>query len=121
MWSSLRGKERPGAFGRELNPQQIYRALVVVMLSLGLLAVVVLLLTITEGFSFLNILFETVSAFGTVGLSTGITPQLSIAGRLIITATMFIGRLGPLTLALSLIQRQHHVNYRYPTDNVRIG
>ncbi len=121
MWSTLRGKEHPGAFGRELNPQQIHRALVVAMLSLGLLALVVLLLTITEGFSFLNILFETVSAFGTVGLSTGITPQLSVAGRLIITATMFIGRLGPLTLALSLIQRQHHVNYRYPTDNVRIG
>jgi trk system potassium uptake protein TrkH len=121
MWSTLRGKEHPGAFGRELNPQQVYRALVVVMLSLGLLALVVLLLTITEEFSFLNILFETVSAFGTVGLSAGITPQLSVAGRLIITATMFIGRLGPLTLALSLIQRQHHVNYRYPTDNVRIG
>jgi trk system potassium uptake protein TrkH len=121
MWSTLRGKERPGAFGRELNPQQVYRALVVVMLSLGLLALVVLLLSITEEFSFLSLLFETVSAFGTVGLSAGITPQLSVAGRLIITATMFVGRLGPLTLALSLIQRQHHVNYRYPIDNVRIG
>jgi len=121
MWSTMRGRERPVAFGREFNPQQIYRALVVVMLSLGLLALVVLLLTITEGFSFLNVLFEAVSAFGTVGLSAGITPQLSVAGRLIITATMFIGRLGPLTLALSLIQRQHHVSYRYPTDTVRIG
>ena len=70
---------------------------------------------------FLDILFEAVSAFGTVGLSAGITPQLSVAGRLIITATMFIGRLGPLTLALSLIQRQRPVNYRYPTDTVRIG
>ena len=121
MWSTLRGRERPGAFGREFNPQQIYRALVVVMLSIGMLALVVLLLTITEEFRFLDIMFETVSAFGTVGLSAGITPQLSVAGRLIITATMFIGRLGPLTLALSLIQRQHHVNYRYPTDTVRIG
>ncbi len=121
MWSTLRGRERPGAFGREFNPQQIYRALVVVMLSIGLLAIVVLLLTVTEEFSFLNVLFETMSAFGTVGLSAGITPHLSVAGRLIITATMFIGRLGPLTLALSLIQRQHHVNYRYPTDTVRIG
>jgi trk system potassium uptake protein TrkH len=121
MWSSMRGRERPVAFGRELNPQQIYRALVVVMLSMGLLAIVVLLLTVTEEFQFLDIMFETVSAFGTVGLSAGITPHLSVVGRLIITATMFIGRLGPLTLALSLIQRQHHVNYRYPTDTVRIG
>jgi trk system potassium uptake protein TrkH len=121
MWSTLRGRERPGAFGREFNPQQIHRALVVVMLSIGLLALVVLLLTITEEFRFLEIMFEAVSAFGTVGLSAGITPQLSVAGQLIITATMFIGRLGPLTLVLSLIQRQHHVNYRYPTDTVRIG
>ena len=121
MWSTMRGRERPLAFGREFNPQQIYRALVVVMLSIGLLAIVVLILTATEEFRFLDIMFETVSAFGTVGLSAGITPHLSVAGRLIITATMFVGRLGPLTLALSLIQRQHHVNYRYPTDTVRIG
>ena len=121
MWSTLRGRERPGAFGRAFNPQQIYRALVVVMLSIGMLAIVVLLLTVTEGFRFIDLLFEAVSAFGTVGLTTGITPQLSVAGRLLITATMFIGRLGPLTLVLSLVQRQKPASYRYPTDNVRIG
>ena len=121
MWSTLRGRERPGVFGRAFNPQQIYRALVVVMLSIGMLAIVVLLLTVTEGFRFLDLLFEATSAFGTVGLTTGITPQLSMAGRLIITATMFIGRLGPLTLGLSLIQRQKPTSYRYPTENIRIG
>ncbi|HEY31801.1 MAG TPA: Trk family potassium uptake protein [Dehalococcoidia bacterium] len=121
MWSTLRGRERPGVFGRAFNPQQIYRALVVVMLSIGMLAIVVLLLTVTEEFRFLDVLFEAFSAFGTVGLTTGITSQLSVAGRLIIVATMFIGRLGPLTLGLSLIQRQKPTSYRYPTDNVRIG
>ena len=122
IWSTLRGKEHAGAFGREFFSQQINRALALVMLSIGLIGVVVFVLTITDDrFGFLNLLFETVSAFGTVGLSTGITPELSIAGRLIITAMMFIGRLGPLILVLSLAQRQQPSTFRYPQDEVRIG
>ncbi|OGO02629.1 MAG: Trk family potassium uptake protein [Chloroflexi bacterium RBG_13_54_8] len=121
IWSSLRGRQYAGAFGREFRTEQVYRALALVMLSLGLVAVVVLVLTRTEKFSFINLLFETVSAFGTVGLSTGITPHLSTAGQLIIIATMLAGRLGPLTLALSLVQRQRPAAYRYPEDQIRIG
>jgi len=121
IWSTIRGRERAGAFGRQFNTQQIHRALTLVMFSIGLVSLVVFILTVTEEFRFLNLLFETVSAFGTVGLSTGITPDLSIAGRLIITGTMFIGRLGPLTLALALIQRQQPTAYRYPEEAVRIG
>lgn len=121
IWSSVKGREHAGAFGREFATQQIYRALAVVMLSLGLVSVVVLVLTVIEPFTFIRLLFETFSAFGTVGLSTGITPDLSTAGRLIIAATMFVGRLGPLTLALSLVQRQQKSSYRYPQESVRIG
>ena len=121
IWSTIRGRERAGAFGRQFNTQQIHRALTLVMFSLGLVSLVVFILTVTEEFHFLNLLFETVSAFGTVGLSTGITPNLSMAGRLIITGTMFAGRLGPLTLALALIQRQQPTAYRYPEEAVRIG
>jgi trk system potassium uptake protein TrkH len=121
MWSSLKGKEHAGAFGREFTSQQIHRALALVMLALGLITVVVFILTVTEDFRFLSILFETFSAFGTVGLSTGITPDLSIAGKMIISVTMFVGRLGPLILALSLIQRQLPSKYRYPQDEVRVG
>jgi len=121
IWSTIRGREHAGAFGRQFSTQQIHRALTLVMVSLGLVSLVVFILTITEEFSFLRLLFETFSAFGTVGLSTGITPDLSIAGRLIITATMFIGRLGPLTLALALIQRQQPAAYHYPEEAVRIG
>ena len=121
VWSTIRGKEHPGAFGREFRPQQIHRALTVSMLSLGLVGIVTLVLTITEKTDFIKVLFETVSAFGTVGLSTGITPGLSLAGKLIITFTMFAGRLGPLTLALSLVQSQQPSAYRYPQGDVRIG
>ncbi len=121
IWSTIRGREHAGVFGREFTTQQIQRALAVVMLSIGLVSVVVFLLTMTEEFRFINLFFETVSAFGTVGLSTGITPDLSLAGRLIITATMFVGRLGPLTMMLALIQRQKPTEYRYPEETVRIG
>jgi trk system potassium uptake protein TrkH len=125
VWSSLRGKEHAEAFGRELRPQQIHRALAVAMLALGLVGIVALTLTFTEeaknDFDFIQTLFETVSAFGTVGLSTGITPMLTLAGKFIIIVTMFAGRLGPLTLALSLVQRQRTTEYRYPQDQVRIG
>jgi trk system potassium uptake protein TrkH len=130
VWSSLRGREHAEAFGREMRPQLIHRALAVAMLALGLVGIVTLVLTITEAhsttadgdpFQFIQILFETVSAFGTVGLSTGITPALTLAGKFIIIATMFAGRLGPLTLALSLVQAQRTSKYRYPQDQVRIG
>jgi trk system potassium uptake protein TrkH len=121
IWSTIRGREHAGAFGREFNTQQLYRAIAVVMLSLGLVALVGFLLSVHEETSFINLLFETVSAFGTVGLSTGITPSLSLAGRIIITFAMFLGRLGPLALTLALLQRQKPSQYRYPEEMVRIG
>lgn len=121
IWSSIKGREHPGAFGKEFMNQQIFRALAIIMISIGVVSIVVFLLTVTEKFAFLNILFEVVSAFGTVGLSTGITPDLSTAGRLLITATMFAGRLGPVTLALALVKRQQPTKYRYSKEVVRIG
>jgi trk system potassium uptake protein TrkH len=121
IWSSIRGKEHPGAFGKEFMNQQIYRALAVIIISIGVVSVVVFFLTITEKFDFLSILFETISAFGTVGLSTGITPELSLAGKILIVMTMFAGRLGPLTLTLALVKRQQTAKYRNSKEIVRIG
>ncbi len=119
--STLRGREHAGAFGREFNQQQIYRAISIIILSLVVIVIATFLLTIYEDSSFTELLFETYSAFGTVGLSTGITPFLSTAGKIIITITMFIGRLSPLTLALALLQYQQPSSYRYPEENIRIG
>lgn len=119
--STIRGREKAGAFGREFTTQQIYRALTLVMLSIGLISIIVFVLTITEKFSFLQLLFETISAFGTVGLSTGITPGLSIIGKLLITLMMFIGRVGPLALVLSLAQHQQATEFNYPQETIRIG
>jgi trk system potassium uptake protein TrkH len=119
--SSIRGNEHPGAFGREFIPRNVYRALALVTFYLGLVAAVVLALSITEKFGSVNLLFETFSALGTVGLTTGITPELSVAGRLIIAAAMFAGRLGPLTFVSVLTARQQPIKYRYPKDIIRIG
>ncbi len=119
--STLRGRGQAEAFGRELSVPHVYRALVVVVLALLFVGVAALLLSLTEEFSLLDVTFEAVSAFGTVGLSTGITPFLSEAGRLIIISSMFVGRLGPLYVATALVQRQRKQEYHYPVEAVRIG
>jgi trk system potassium uptake protein TrkH len=121
LMSTLRGNEYPIAFKREINTEQINRALTLVILSALFVFVIVFCLTITENSSFVNLLFETISAFGTVGLSTGLTPTLTTIGRLLIILTMFVGRIGPLTLILSLTLRQRRSDYSYPKESVRIG
>jgi trk system potassium uptake protein TrkH len=67
-----------------------------------------------------DVVFEQISAFGTVGLSTGLTPELSLVGRLWIIVTMFVGRLGPLTLALSMFTRRQ-AKVQYPEGRIMIG
>jgi trk system potassium uptake protein len=121
IWNTIRGREQPEVFGREIPLEQIFRGITLLVLSLGLIAVVFYVLSITEKFTSIDILFETVSAFGTVGLSTGITPDLSLAGKAIIIVMMFIGRLGPLTLTLALAGTQKTSRFHYPKDTVRIG
>ena len=119
--SSIAGKTHVTAFGREVAQPQIYRALTVLVLGLAMVFAVSFFLTITEGLPLIQILFETVSAFATVGLSTGITQELSPVGRLIIILTMYLGRIGPLTLALVLAQREKTALYRYAEERVKIG
>ncbi|MEA3305658.1 MAG: potassium transporter TrkG, partial [Candidatus Omnitrophota bacterium] len=65
--------------------------------------------------------FEVTSAFGTVGLTTGVTPHLSIAGKILIIITMFAGRIGPLTLALAVALKEEKVVYTYPEEKVMVG
>lgn len=79
------------------------------------------ILTITEELTFLDLLFETTSAFATVGLSRGITSSLSNIGKLIITLTMYIGRVGPLTMAFALSKRRGQNKFRYVEGNIIVG
>ena len=99
----------------------MYRALAVALLSIGFVFLTGVGLTLTTNAAFVDTLFEAVSAFGTVGASTGITPDLSDPARVITTVAMFVGRLGPLTLVLALAARAHPVAYRPAVETVRIG
>ena len=74
----------------------------------------------TETWDFEGIIFEVFSAFGTVGLSTGITPHLSVAGKIVITILMFVGRLGPLTLAVILL-KERAVLVSCPEEKIAVG
>lgn len=119
--ASIRGSEDVIAFGRQVPQAQVYRALSVALLAIAIVFTVALILAITESFDFTDTFFETVSAFATVGLSTGVTPELTVGGRLVIIATMFVGRLGPLTLVLALAARSERRVLRRATESVKIG
>jgi len=120
--SSVRGRSEAEAFGREIAHFQVLRALTVAALGVGFLMVVVPTLTVTDpDIPFLDLFFDTVSAFGTNGTSTGIVPGLSLAGKSIFMITMFVGRLGPLTLALALAPREEATIYRFAQERVKIG
>ena len=125
--SSIRARPQTEAFGREIPQTQVFRALAVGALALTFIMITVPLLTITEAASlrsgeihFLDLFFDTVSAFSTNGSSTGIVPQLGTTGQLIFIGAMLIGRIGPLTLALALAPQEKFL-YRFAQERVRIG
>ncbi|MFW6264880.1 MAG: TrkH family potassium uptake protein [Bacillota bacterium] len=121
VWSLVTGKSDVEIFKRRVEQDIIYKAVAIIMLSLILVFFITIILTVTEGMPFLTVFFEAVSAFGTVGLSTGITPDLSNTGRLLITITMFAGRVGPLTLAVAFAERRSNARYHYPKEKIMVG
>ncbi|MGO0059999.1 TrkH family potassium uptake protein [Brevibacillus fluminis] len=120
--AQAKGKEDVIFFRQRIVPQMIYKSLAVTMIALSLLIAVTMILTITEqGADFLMILFEATSAFATTGLSMGLTPHLSSAGKAVLVLTMFAGRVGPLTIAYALTLRKKKEYYRYPKGKITIG
>lgn len=119
--SWLSGKDVPELFERTIPQDAVQKSFALLFIAQAAVAVVAFLLFITEKAPFINILFEVVSAFGTVGLSTGLTPHLSDAGKLIISFMMYMGRIGPLTLALLVGQKAIKRYYYYPEEKVMIG
>jgi trk/ktr system potassium uptake protein len=106
---------------RALAPATIRKATGVAFLSVGILAVLLFLLLLTEEQAPLDLAFEAFSAFSTTGLSTGVTPRLSNGGKLIVLCTMYIGRIGPLTLALAVSGRAEPPRVQLPSERVLIG
>ncbi|MBU8906320.1 TrkH family potassium uptake protein [Desertibacillus haloalkaliphilus] len=116
----LKGKGETVTFERTIRKQTILRALAIIVISILFIFLTLFILTITENAPFLMILFEVVSAFGTVGLSMGLTDELSSIGKQVIIVMMFIGRIGPLTLAFTLARPQKSP-VRYPEEEVFTG
>ncbi|MDR7319275.1 Trk-type K+ transport system membrane component [Brevibacillus nitrificans] len=123
LWSVITNKRDVSLFKRRIPQDQIHRALSIAISALLFIFTIFFLLTITEkGAEISKILFETVSAFGTVGLSAGLTGDLSPMGRILITIMMFIGRLGPLTMAFALvINEKNKSKIRYAEEKILIG
>ena len=119
--SSLKGRPRAEAFGREIPEAVVLRAGAVVILGLLALLVGVWVVSWTDQEApFLPLLFEVMSALANVGWSQGLTAGLSTGGAVTLVVLMFVGRLGPLMIALSVPERPE-ARYRYPTEGVRIG
>jgi trk system potassium uptake protein TrkH len=121
-WSLSRGRGELQLFGRRVPIETAVRAGVITLISFMVVATGLTLLSLTDTrFGLLRLAFETFSAFGTVGLSTGITPDLSPAGKLVIILLMFVGRLGPLTLGLALMEGRPDKRIEYPAEDVVVG
>ncbi|WP_407268205.1 TrkH family potassium uptake protein [Radiobacillus sp. PE A8.2] len=116
----LKSQREPVLFKRRIEQAVIVRSISIVIMSSLVVFSFILILSITENAPFLAIMFEAVSAFGTVGLSMGITADLSVVGKILIVALMFIGRIGPLTFAF-LLAKPHETHIRYPSDRVFTG
>jgi len=121
--SVVKGKESTEIFNRRIPSEIVKRSLAVLSISLLVVISVTMALSITENKNFLDIFYEATSAFATVGLSVGITPSISNLGKLILCMTMFIGRLGPVTMAIAFSLRQNKKNtaIKYPEEKVLVG
>jgi trk system potassium uptake protein TrkH len=122
--AALRKREEVEMFRRSVRIVVVGRAITVTLLFAAVLFGATLLLSITENansFTMSEIMFEAGSALGTVGLTTGITPFLTTAGKLIIIVVIFVGRLGPLTLLALLTFNLKPVKYNYPDEAIIVG
>ncbi|MEW6614559.1 MAG: TrkH family potassium uptake protein [Thermodesulfobacteriota bacterium] len=120
LYSVLRQKNDVNIFKRRVSAEVIRHSLSIMLLAGLWMFLATLVLSVTESGSFIQILFEVVSALGTVGLSTGITGNLTFIGKLFIIATMLIGRIGPLGVGLSVLKR-HRETYKYPLGDIYVG
>lgn len=119
--SFARGQKNIKVFRRELHEDDVRKSVIVSMLAVLICFAATIILSATEHFSLLEILFEVSSAFGTTGLSMGITPELSTIGKVVIISLMFIGRIGILSYIFLFKRGIKQVNYQYPRERVIIG
>ncbi len=117
----MTGREDIPVFDRALPLEMIRDAVIILLLAIGLVFTGTVVLLITEKASFLHLLFEQISAFATVGLSCGVTPELTDAGKIVIIVTMFLGRVGPLTFLFAMSGRRKALRIRNLEEKIMIG
>lgn len=117
----LTGRAEVELFDRAVPQPVVYKSVAIAAVSLLLIVALLVPLLATEAAAFEVVLFEAVSAFGTVGLSMGLTPHLTVAGKLLIIVLMFAGRTGPLTLALAIGERPPGARYTLPSETIMVG
>ncbi len=120
VFTYLKGKEEITTFKRSIDNKLVFKSLAIAMISILFVILAVFILSITEKAPFVKIVYEVVSAFGTVGLSMGLTFDLTWIGKVVLIFIMFLGKLGPLTLAFSLARRDSS-KIRYPKEDVLAG
>ena len=108
-------------FNKHIDSKTIRKALAIIMVYLTLIFLVIFILSLSENFKVLDIAYEVASAFGTVGASRGITGDFSNLGKIMITLSMYLGRIGPMTMAYSIGLKSKTKYIRYPEANISIG
>jgi len=121
VYCNLRNSSGTNVFHRRISDDIIKKSLMVFMLNFSLAIVASLIIMSTSNLAFDDVLFETISAVSTVGMTTGITRDLNLIGRIVIMVLMYIGRIGSMTLALSFIQRPTLQPTTYPIEKITIG
>lgn len=121
VYHVIRGRKEVTVFYRTISQDFVIKSFVLILLSMFVVILSAFMLTLSESQEFLVLLFEAVSAFATVGLSLGATPDLTPMGKVIIILTMFAGRIGPLTLFYAMSNQHTSIGYRYPEDKIIIG
>lgn len=119
----IKGREDTEIFERRIPKELVYRAVGITFISFMLVIFVTMVLSITQQGDFMEFMYEATSAFGTVGLSLGLTTRLDAIGKLIIIFTMYSGRVGPMTLALAFARKQLMASkaIKYPEDKILVG
>jgi len=121
FFSTIKGNQEINIYNRRLDLEAIKKSMSITTGFLFVVTFICSLLLITEKQTIVPVLFETVSAIGTVGLSLGITPYLSTIGKLLIILTMLVGRIGPLTIGIALFQSDDNIELKYPEEKIMVG
>ncbi|WP_275373084.1 TrkH family potassium uptake protein [Clostridium tertium] len=118
----IKGREDTEVFGRRFTKEIVYKSFTLLFIGVSLVIFSTMILSYTEvGVSFIDLLYETTSAFGTVGITLGLTPNLSSIGKVLIMLMMYFGRVGPLTVMLALTRKRKKSGYKYPEGKILIG